>query len=431
MNRVGSHLLIRIPQMRPCAPIRWSYRIFIGALTIGWSLVRWNTQAQNLVPNPGFETYSALPSTYAQICLATGWSSANGSCVLQVGCGSPEYYHTAATGGVKPPNTYWATVMPHTGNGLAGFAPWYLSSPTFREYVRTTLTAPMVIGQTYEVGFWITNAVSTIHPYGINHFGVAFSTSPLVQSCGAQIVCTPQLEYSGVLYSSGWQYVSMLFTPTVAYQYMCIGDFVPFANTTYQSFGGPGNSGAYYYLDDIAVQPATSLPVDLLSFTVRAEERDAIAEWTTATEIDNDHFDVLRSTDGSEWTLIATVPGAGNSQAARSYQALDPYPPIGTDYYRLSQVDMDGSAHLSSVASVRFDNDGHVRIWPQPNNGTFTMNIGNDVPVRVVDGLGRSVGYRTWTIGTSETGFALDQPSSGPYFIYTTDGTFRARMMVQ
>ena len=294
---------------------------------------------QNLVVNGGFETYSALPTTYAQICLASGWSSANGSCTLVVGCGSPEYYHTAATGGVKPPATYWATVMPHSGGGMAGFAPWYLSSPTFREYLRTTLSAPMVVGQTYEVGFWITNAVSTIHPYGINHFGVSFSTAPLTQSCGAQIVYTPQVEYPGVLYSTGWQYVSLLYTPTQPFQYICIGNFVPFANTTYQSFGGPGSSGSYYYIDDVVVQPAINLPVELLSFSARALGRDALLEWTTATELNNDRFDVQRSIDGAEWTMVGSRPGAGTSQGTHTYTLLDASPPVGTDYYRLARLE--------------------------------------------------------------------------------------------
>jgi hypothetical protein len=218
---------------------------------------------------------------------------------------------------------------------MAGFAPWYLSSPSFREYLRTTLNAPMVVGQTYEVGFWITNAVSTIHPYGINHFGVAFSLAPLAQSCGAQIAYTPQLEYPGVLYNTGWQYVSMLFTPAQPFQYMCIGNFVPFASTTYQSFGGPGSSGSYYYIDDVVVQPAVNLPVELLSFSARALGHDAKLEWATATELNNDRFDVQRSIDGIDWTtgwtsrhhLARTITAShrSTSMAASVTRTSNPY----------------------------------------------------------------------------------------------------------
>lgn len=386
---------------------------------------------QNLVVNGGFETYSALPTTYAQICLATGWSSANGSCTLVVGCGSPEYYHTAATGGVKPPATYWATVMPHSGGGMAGFAPWYLSSPTFREYLRTTLSTPMVVGQTYEVGFWVTNAVSTIHPYGINHFGVSFSTAPLTQSCGAQIAYTPQVEYPGVLYSTAWQYVSLLYTPTQPFQYMCIGNFVPFANTTYQSFGGPGSSGSYYYIDDVVVQPAINLPVELLSFSARALGRDALLEWTTATELNNDRFDVQRSIDGAEWTIVGSRPGAGTSQGTHAYTLLDASPPVGTDYYRLAQTDFDGSIRYSNIEAVRFDETGVIQVWPQPSDGVFTANIPPGAALRVIDGTGRAIRFRTWPESPSSTGFALDHPAAGPYFIYGNEGTFRARVMVR
>ncbi len=346
---------------------------------------------QNLVTNPGFETYSALPTTYAQVCLATGWSSANGSCSLVVGCGSPEFYHTSAAGGVKPPATYWANVMPHSGSGMVGFAPWYLSSPTFREYVRTTLSSPMVVGQTYEVGFWITNGVSTIHPYGINHFGVAFSTTPLIQSCGAQIVYTPQLEYPGILFSTGWQYVSMLFTPTQPFQYMCIGDFVPFASTTYQSFGGSGSSGSYYYMDDIVVQLSTTLPVELLDFDVRAVGSDAEVRWSTAAEHALDHFIVERSRDMLEWEQAGSVPAAGESNLVQDYALLDPARPAGTDYYRLRSVDEDGRDRTSRVVVATFGATSGLLAWPQPCNGEFTLQGVEGTTVLVMDDLGREV----------------------------------------
>ncbi len=400
-------------------------------ITVSTTLLGMAVTAQNLVVNSGFETYSALPTTYAQMCLATGWSSANGSCTLVVGCGSPEYYHTSATGGVKPPATYWATVMPHSGGGMAGFAPWYLSSPAFREYLRTTLSAPLVVGQTYEVGFWVTNATSTIHPYGINHFGVAFSTAPLTQSCGAQIVYTPQVEYPGVLYSTNWQYVSLLFTPTQPFQYVCIGNFVPFASTTYQSFGGPGSSGSYYYIDDVVVQPSATLPVELLSFSARASGRDAMLEWSTATELNNERFDVQRSIDGTDWTTVGSQPGAGTSQERHDYALLDALPPLGVDYYRLAQIDLDGEVRYSRIESLSFQEPDGALAWPQPCDGEFTLRTDPALGLSITDPLGRPVAFTSRPWSQDAVRISILRPATGVYLVRALGSPLLARVVIR
>lgn len=386
---------------------------------------------QNLVVNGTFETYSALPSTYAQICLASGWSSPTNSCVLVVGCGSPEYYHTSAAGGVQPPNTFWATVMPHAGAGMAGFAPWYFTSPGFREYMRTTLSAPLTVGQTYEVGFWLTNGVSTIHPFGVNHIGVAFSAAPLTQSCGAQIAYTPQVEIASVFFSTTWQYVSLTFTATQAFQYMCIGNFVPYASTTSQNFGGPGSSGSYYYIDDVSVKPAVVLPIELISFNARAMGRDALLEWTTATEIDNDRFEVERSTDGIAWSTVRTVPGTGNSLVPIAYELLDPSPPAGTDYYRLRQVDFDGAARYSGIVSVTFDATGLPMVWPQPCDGAFTLRMDPGERLSITDLLGQAVAFTSRPLAEDAVEVSILRPATGPYLVRSLDGAWRTTVIVR
>ena len=73
--------------------------LLVGALS---ALV---VDGQNLVSNGSFETYSALPTGYAQLCKATGWSSASGACALTPGCGHPDYMHTSGGVGVQAPNT--------------------------------------------------------------------------------------------------------------------------------------------------------------------------------------------------------------------------------------------------------------------------------------------------------------------------------------
>ena len=93
------------------------------------------TQAQNVVMNGDYETYSSLPNNYAQVCYASGWASPSACCSLIPGTGSPDYYHNNGAGGAKSPTTWWATVSPHTGDGFEGFAAWYRTSTNYREYI--------------------------------------------------------------------------------------------------------------------------------------------------------------------------------------------------------------------------------------------------------------------------------------------------------
>lgn len=280
------------------------------------------------------------------------------------GAGSPEFYHTAGSWGCQPPATYWANLMPHTGNGMSAFVPWYWTNINFREYIQTSLTSPLVVGETYKVGFWLTNGFSTIHPFGVNHIGVAFSMAPLVQFLANQIVYTPQIELPGVIFSTTWEYHTMTFTAAQPFQYICFGSFVPWGAMTYQALGASGFSGSLYYIDDISVELATSLPIELLSFDAECESGATQLHWTTASEHNSDHFEVERSEDILDWQVIGTLTGAGNSQQTIAYSFTDPEHFDTTVYYRFKEIDTDGPFSYSPVvASTTCGDEAPIHQW--------------------------------------------------------------------
>ncbi len=109
------------------------------------------------------------------------------------------------------------------------------------------------------------------------------------------------------------------------------------------------------------------LPVELISFKGQQQGSNAILEWATATERDNDYFEVLKSSDGQSFTPIAKVQGTGNSSTLQEYSLVDQSPTPGVSYYQLRQVDYDGAFALSPIISVRITNDQwDFNIFPNP-----------------------------------------------------------------
>ncbi len=381
--------------------------------------------------NGSFETCTVFPNNYAQICWSTGWSSPNNSCSLIPGTGSPDYYHTSGVGGAKAPTTWWANVMPHTGSGFAGFATWY-SSVNYREYIRTTLTAPLTPGSTYLVSFWITNGMSTLHFYGTNNIGFYFSATPAAQTLGTPIPVVPQVETNTVIYSTTWTQVSFLYTPVSAYQNLCIGNFRNDVSTTRALYGPSSSSsfGCYYYIDDISITEVSPLPVELLSFEGKNVNHANQLFWSTATEVNNDYFEIESSDDGILFHSVGIVDGNGNRSVRSDYQFSDRTVSPGLTYYRLKQIDFNGNFKYSRkiVLEDKIDDFEFFDFVILNNNLHGMILLSNeslsDLKFVLNDVQGRNICVRNIKLEKEQQiiDIDFDRPLSGVYFISVTDG---------
>ncbi|MBU0488210.1 MAG: hypothetical protein KKD31_09715, partial [Bacteroidetes bacterium] len=128
-----------------------------------------------------------------------------------------------------------------------------------------------------------------------------------------------------------------------------------------------------------------ALPVSLLDFSGTCDDNDRITlQWKTATETNNSHFTVEKSDNGSNFSMVSTIPGAGTSNSIIEYFAYDDYLP-GFDYYRLSQTDFDGTLTLLPTISVTCQEDysGNpiwITIDPGSNSLTITLLNGEIQP---------------------------------------------------
>ena len=115
------------------------------------------------------------------------------------------------------------------------------------------------------------------------------------------------------------------------------------------------------------------LPVTLTAFRATAEETSVALAWATASEKNNQGFEVERSADGVAFTKVAWVAGAGNSQAQRRYSYRDINPGSGVRYYRLKQLDADGGASYSPISTVRLAPFTAITAYPNPTTDHTTV----------------------------------------------------------
>jgi hypothetical protein len=98
--------------------------------------------------------------------------------------------------------------------------------------------------------------------------------------------------------------------------------------------------------------PSSILPVNLLSFSAFKIQEGIQLKWVTANELNNSHFDIYRSASGTNFVKIATEPGRNNSSQIINYSYNDFTPLDGKNYYKLHQIDNDGTRTLSSIVVV-------------------------------------------------------------------------------
>lgn len=169
---------------------------------------------------------------------------------------------------------------------------------------------------------------------------------------------------------------------------------------------------------------ASPLPVELVSFTAGADRDRVRLAWRTATERENDRFELQRARLGQDWITLATLPGAGTSTEPRDYRHVDRDPWEGVNYYRLRQIDIDGTVHLSHTVSARVERLPDVLdVWPNPASADLHVRWRDDSDWRVAlyDNTGA---VRALPVPEGDRGWRLDVSglATGLYLLVMQDG---------
>ncbi len=131
-------------------------------------------------------------------------------------------------------------------------------------------------------------------------------------------------------------------------------------------YSGPTPTGSGYMVHAGGVLLGSPLPVTLLSSNIYLSENNVTITWETASELNNDRFEIFRSTDLTNWLRINTIAGKGNSQQISFYSITDVNPPLGSIYYRIVQIDYDGSSDIIAMHTITNNIKEQLTIYPNP-----------------------------------------------------------------
>jgi hypothetical protein len=207
----------------------------------------------------------------------------------------------------------------------------------------------------------------------------------------------------------------------------------------------------FHKVDDIThglvkfVPFSEQIPVELTSFTASVIDGDVILNWFTVTELNNSGFEVQKGNHTStslsvtDWESIGFVNGNGTSTETHTYSFTDQNPVVGKSFYRLKQIDFDGSFEYSNIVEVDFNLPVEFSLeqnYPNPFNPVTKIGYTipqdekrktHDVSLKVYDILGNEV---TTLVneqrepGFYEVDFNSSSFTSGVYFYQLKTGSF-------
>lgn len=194
-------------------------------------------------------------------------------------------------------------------------------------------------------------------------------------------------------------------------------------------FAPDGSDTTVVYMDQVSWNPNGELPVELVSFNAVIDKNVVDLRWITATELNNNGFDVERRTANSAYQKIGFVQGKGTSTQATGYTYSDIVNQAGTYYYRLRQVDFDGTFDYSNEIMVNVialpGQYALAQNYPNPFNPSTTIEFvipqSGFVNLSVFNLLGEKVAELVNEVkesGNHTVTFDASKLSSGTY-IYT------------
>jgi hypothetical protein len=223
-------------------------------------------------------------------------------------------------------------------------------------------------------------------------------------------------------------------TPTLAASWGLLGTCVIAStpnNTQRLQLNTPAatsNSFNHLYATVQSLQP---LPIELLSFTAEPDGEVVLCKWVTASETNNEYFEVERSHNGFEFETIGRVSGYGygTSYENISYSLVDRESCDDIRYYRLKQVDLDGQYRYSDKVAVNCKHTPGIDLFPNPATERltcrFTNTVNGELNLNISDIAGRIVKSEKvdGKKGINQFSLKVDDLAAGVYYLTISDNS--------
>ncbi|MBB6460470.1 LamG-like jellyroll fold domain-containing protein [Flammeovirga kamogawensis] len=183
----------------------------------------------------------------------------------------------------------------------------------------------------------------------------------------------------------------------------------------------------------LASELENNLPVELVDFKGVVIDNTVRLSWVTASEINNDYFEIQNSIDGRTWETIGRQKGAGNSTVVNNYYFEDKNPFVNSrSYYRLIQYDFDGNYSIISPIQVYVNSlNNYLTIYPNPFDNQIYVNSSTTIlEITVCDQLGREIKRKQ--IGKKTSFIKFNQLNKGIYILlikYTNGEVLHQKMI--
>lgn len=318
--------------------------LFLAALALSGS-----TFAQNLIPNPGFESVGTAPcswitTTSGFVAAINNWTmpSDGSTDIFSTYVATTCYGHNLSTNASRV-----GQQTPHGGNvqsALLTYGAGCGSLPNYREYLQATLTSPMISGQSYDIEFWL--SMGDESQTATNNFGVHFRSGSYYSATCFVIPLTPQFNHTGIVNNkTGWVQISGTVTATANWTHAIFGNFFSNAATTTQAVGG-SSANSRYYIDDVVVRPAIILPASGLELSLaRAKDGSVDLNWTATDLHAPQGWAIQRSPDQANWETIANLE-------TPTLAHKDRFAPRANTWYRLRYTDENGQSHSTEAIAA-------------------------------------------------------------------------------
>ena len=180
-----------------------------------------------------------------------------------------------------------------------------------------------------------------------------------------------------------------------------------------------------------------ALPVELVSFNGSCNGSDIEINWQTASEYNSSHFDLEYSRDGLYWSVLGTIESSVMSTELKDYFFIHENAPSDINYYRLSQVDIDGTQkqYHPIAISCSENNSENLSIYPNPNTGSFQVIVKNNInvgPAKLIinSSTGANIFHQDIEIGNGLNSFMISREMrAGVYYLQLIDKNSNKQMI--